>query len=50
MSGLQVHDALIAEGLDQRLPVVFLSGHGDIPMAVGAWHAALFISWKTLCR
>lgn len=42
MSGLQVHDALIAEGLDQRLPVVFLSGHGDIPMAVGAMARGAF--------
>ena len=34
MSGLQVHDALVARG--NRLPVIFLSGHGDIPMAVEA--------------
>ncbi len=34
MSGLQVHDELIARGVS--LPVLFLSGHGDIPMAVGA--------------
>lgn len=36
LSGLQVHDALIGRGLGSRLPVIFLSGHGDIPMAVSA--------------
>lgn len=41
-SGLQVHEALIADGLDRRLPVVFLSGHGDIPMAVGAMARGAF--------
>ncbi len=34
LSGLQVHDELIARGVP--LPVIFLSGHGDIPMAVDA--------------
>ncbi len=34
LSGLQVHDELIARGV--ALPVIFLSGHGDIPMAVDA--------------
>lgn len=32
MSGLQVHDALRQRGV--QLPVLFLTGHGDIPMAV----------------
>ncbi len=36
MSGLQVHDELVARGV--RLPVIFLTGHGDIPMAVEALH------------
>lgn len=36
LSGLQVHDALISRGLASRMPVLFLSGHGDISMAVGA--------------
>lgn len=36
MSGLQVHDELAARGV--ALPVIFLSGHGDIPMAVEALH------------
>ncbi len=34
MSGLQVHDALRERAI--QLPVLFLSGHGDIPMAVNA--------------
>ena len=34
MSGLRVFDELMARGL--RNPVLFLSGHGDIPMAVEA--------------
>ena len=36
LSGLQVHDELLAMGV--KLPVLFLSGHGDIPMAVEALH------------
>ena len=34
MSGLHVHEALMARRLHN--PVLFLSGHGDIPMAVEA--------------
>ena len=34
VSGLEVHDQLIARHC--RMPVIFLSGHGDIPMAVRA--------------
>ncbi len=40
MSGLQVHDELIARAI--RLPVIFLSGHGDIPMAVQALQKGAF--------
>jgi FixJ family two-component response regulator len=36
-SGLDLHEALIAAGRD--LPVVFITGHGDIPMAVKAMKA-----------
>jgi two-component system response regulator DctR len=36
MSGLQVHDELITRGV--LLPVLFLTGHGDVPMAVAALH------------
>jgi two-component system response regulator DctR len=42
MSGLQVHEALISRGLGARMPVLFLSGHGDIPMAVGAMARGAF--------
>lgn len=36
MSGPQVHDELVARGLTVRMPVLYLSGHGDIPLAVAA--------------
>lgn len=42
LSGLQVHDALIGRALDKRMPVLFLSGHGDIPMAVAAMAKGAF--------
>ena len=42
LSGLQVHEALIARGLASRMPVLFLTGHGDIPMAVGAMAKGAF--------
>jgi FixJ family two-component response regulator len=34
MSGLELQDRLNARGA--RIPVIFISGHGDIPMAVEA--------------
>ena len=34
MSGAALFDTLAARGLTQRLPVIFLTGHGDVPMAV----------------
>ena len=34
MSGVALFDALAARDLAQRLPVIFLTGHGDVPMAV----------------
>lgn len=36
LSGPAVHDALIARGLGERMPVLFLSGQGDIPLVVAA--------------
>ncbi len=33
-SGLELHEVLVAGGHD--IPVVFITGHGDIPMAVRA--------------
>lgn len=40
MSGLQLHDELMARGF--RAPVIFLTGHGDIPMAVEALKKGAF--------
>jgi two-component system, LuxR family, response regulator DctR len=40
LSGLQVHDELLARGVS--LPVIFLTGHGDIPMAVDALKKGAF--------
>lgn len=34
MSGATLFDTLAARGLTQRIPVIFLTGHGDVPMAV----------------
>lgn len=40
LSGLQVHDALMERGV--QIPVIFLSGHGDIRMAVDALKKGAF--------
>jgi len=34
MNGIAVFDQLVARGLLARLPVIFLTGHGEVPMAV----------------
>jgi two-component system response regulator FixJ len=34
MSGLEVHDRLLSKGVN--LPVVYMTGHGDVPLAVEA--------------
>jgi two-component system response regulator DctR len=34
MSGTELHEKLSAEGLCPAWPVIFLTGHGDVPMAV----------------
>jgi two-component system, LuxR family, response regulator DctR len=36
MSGLALFDRLIERGLIAALPVIFLTGHGDVPTAVAA--------------
>jgi two-component system response regulator DctR len=36
MSGLALFDALTARALTTALPVIFLTGHGDVPTAVAA--------------
>ncbi len=40
MSGLECFDALLARG--NQLPVIFITGHGDVPMAVGALKKGAF--------
>jgi len=37
MSGLELQDRLVEEGVD--LPVIIITGHGDVPMAVRAMRA-----------
>lgn len=34
MSGVALFDILVARNLTGRLPVIFLTGHGDVPLAV----------------
>ncbi|TXC67058.1 response regulator transcription factor [Piscinibacter aquaticus] len=36
MSGLSLFDRLIERGVIEALPVIFLTGHGDVPTAVAA--------------
>lgn len=36
MSGLELHEKL--DALGSRLPIIFVTGHGDVPMAVAALH------------
>ena len=36
LSGLQLFERLVEANLIERLPVIFLTGHGDVPMAVAA--------------
>ncbi len=36
MSGLALFEKLIERGLEKSLPVIFLTGHGDVPTAVAA--------------
>ena len=40
MGGLDVHDALDAEGSD--LPIIYMTGHGDVPLAVAAMKKGAF--------
>ena len=36
MSGIEVFDAMVSRRLHDYLPVIMLTGHGDVPMAVEA--------------
>jgi CheY-like chemotaxis protein len=47
MNGIAVFDQLVARGLLARLPVIFLTGHGDVPMAVDTSSAAPSTSSKS---
>ncbi len=40
MSGVELYDRLLAQRC--RLPVIFLTGHGDVPLAVGALKKGAF--------
>jgi two-component system, LuxR family, response regulator DctR len=40
MSGVELFDRLLAR--DSRLPVIFLTGHGDVPLAVAALKKGAF--------
>ncbi|GAA0781970.1 response regulator [Castellaniella ginsengisoli] len=42
MSGAQLFDALEARGYTRRMPVIFLTGHGDVPMAVDSLKRGAF--------
>jgi two-component system response regulator DctR len=42
MSGALLFDTLAARGLTQLLPVIFLTGHGDVPMAVDSLKRGAF--------
>jgi two-component system response regulator DctR len=42
VSGVALFDILTARGLAQRLPVIFLTGHGDVPMAVDTLKSGAF--------
>jgi two-component system response regulator DctR len=41
-SGIVLFEMLDARGLTARLPVIFLTGHGDVPMAVSALKRGAF--------
>ena len=41
-SGIVLFETLDARGLTARLPVIFLTGHGDVPMAVSALKRGAF--------
>jgi two-component system response regulator DctR len=42
MSGLALFERLVERGLHQALPVIFLTGHGDVPTAVSAVQRGAF--------
>jgi FixJ family two-component response regulator len=46
MDGMQFLKRLMSV-TGQRLPVIMITGHGDVPMAVEAMRSAPSISWKS---
>ena len=42
VNGMAVFDQLSVRGLTARLPVIFLTGHGDVPMAVDSLKRGAF--------
>ena len=42
MSGTLLFDRLTESGLARRVPVIFLTGHGDVPMAVDSLKRGAF--------
>lgn len=42
MNGVAVFDQLVARALLPRMPVIFLTGHGDVPMAVDSLKRGAF--------
>lgn len=42
MSGIALFETLESRGLAQHMPVIFLTGHGDVPMAVDALKKGAF--------
>lgn len=42
MSGVALFDALVARGFSGRMPVIFLTGHGDVPLAVDSLKRGAF--------
>jgi two-component system response regulator DctR len=42
MNGVALFDQLSTRGLTRRLPVIFLTGHGDVPMAVDSLKRGAF--------
>lgn len=42
VNGVAVFDQLVGRGLARRLPVIFLTGHGDVPMAVDSLKRGAF--------